>query len=142
MLVKLVEGGADIVSGVEKRTGDRRRRGTRIARWFAPLCLGAAFQKAPVSDPLCGYRAYRIIVLKKAFREEESTLSSTADRWAANVGFLGAFAPHARRIEESPLEVRYELMTRSSRFRTVRTLRELLRVRGVRYGGQAPERAA
>lgn len=141
-LVKAIEGGADIVSGVEERTSGRGPRGVRIARWFAPFCLGAAFQEAPVSDPLCGYRAYRIIVLKKAFREEDSSVASTVDRWAANVGFLGAFAPHARRIEESPLELRYELMTRSSRFRAIRTLRELLKFRGVRYDAETMERAA
>ena len=141
-LVKAVEGGADIVAGVEVEGKARGPRAVRLARWMAPLCLGPAFQKSPVSDPLSGYRAYRVIVLKKAFREGEDLLAPAADRWAANVGFLGAFAPHARRIEESPLALRYELMIRASRFRPVRALRELLRVRGVRYGAAPLERAA
>lgn len=141
-LVKAIEGGADIVAGVEVGGSANGPRGVRLARWMAPFCLGAALKTSPVSDPLSGYRAYRIIVLKKAFREGEDSLAPVADRWAASVGFLGAFAPHARRIEESPLTLRYELMIRASRFRPVRALRELLRVRGVRYGSDPVERVA
>lgn len=140
-LVKAIEGGADIVSGAETTDGHASRRGIRMARWMAPLVLGRAFQGAPVSDPLCGFRAYRLIVLKKALRDG-GLLARADGRWAANVELLSTLAPHARRIEESPVALRYDLLTRESRFRPLRTLRGLLRVRGVRYGAGAADRAA
>lgn len=133
ILVKAIEGGADIVSGFEEGNGEGRPRAVRIARWVAPLVLGRAYQGAPVSDPLCGFRAYRVIVLKKAFRDD-GVLARTGGRWGTSVELLGALAPHARRIEESPVALRYDLMTRESRFRAVEALRELLKLRGVTYG--------
>lgn len=141
-LVKSLEGGADIVAGTEVRNGDHHPRGMRVARWIAPVVMGRAYRDAPVSDPLCGYRAYRIIVLKKALRDEPDTIARKDVPWAANVELLGALAPHARRIEEAPLKLRYDLRTRESRFRPVRALRDLLGVRGVRYGTQPTDQAA
>ncbi|HZD05006.1 MAG TPA: glycosyltransferase, partial [Longimicrobiales bacterium] len=136
-LVKAIEGGADIVSGSEERNGHPRPRAVRVARWMAPLVLGRAFNRAPVSDPLCGFRAYRIIVLKKAFRDDGRRLARTDGRWGASLELLGALAPHARRIEESPVALRYDLMTRESRFHPVRVLRDLIGLRGMTYGSAA-----
>jgi hypothetical protein len=84
--------------------------------------------KAPVSDPLGGLRAYRVIVLKKALRDRPTPLI-TSDGWAANVELLGRLAPHARRITEAPLAMRYDLQMRPSRFKPVRTLWSLARLR-------------
>jgi hypothetical protein len=84
--------------------------------------------KAPVSDPLGGLRAYRVIVLKKALRDRPTPLI-TVDGWAANVELLGRLAPHARRITEAPLSMRYDLQMRPSRFKPVRTLMSLARLR-------------
>ena len=87
-------------------------------------------RRAPVSDPLCGFRAYRAIVLKKVLREEGGAPLLTSDGWAANVELLGMVAPHARRIEEAPLAPRYDLQVRPSRVKPVQVLKELFRVRG------------
>lgn len=141
-LVKSVEGGADIVAGAEGPDAPAGPRGLRFVRRVAPMVMGRAYQDAPVSDPLCGFRAYRVIVLKKALRDQDGTQTGKDSRWAANVELLGTLAPHARRIEEAPLELRYDLMTRESRFRPVRTLRDLFGVRGVRYGTGASDQAA
>ena len=132
-LVKALEGGADIVAGTTAASGGRAPRGRRFARWAAPLTLGRAFGEAPVSDPLTGLRAYRVIVLKKAFRERAAEGRLVAsDGWAANVELLGRLAPHARRIAEAPTEVRHDLRARPSRFRPVRTLLGLAGLRGAR----------
>ena len=128
-LVKTMEGGADVVAGSIEENGRTAPRPVRIARWMAPLLLGKAFAGAPVSDPLCGFRAYRLIVLKKALRDLADGPLLTGDGWAANFELLGIVAPHARRIAEAPLNVRHDIRQRPSRFRTVRTLRGLLRVR-------------
>jgi glycosyltransferase involved in cell wall biosynthesis len=142
-LVKTLEGGADIVAGAEERSGRRARpRGEKFARWAAPFLLGSTYREAPVSDPLAGFRAYRAIVVKKAVRDDSAPLSSAAARWAANAQLLAALAPHARRIEEVPLSLRYHLMTRDSRFQTVPTLQELFRARGLDFGSAAGQEAS
>ncbi|MEQ9400462.1 MAG: glycosyltransferase family 2 protein [Longimicrobiales bacterium] len=132
-LVKVFEGGADIVAGCAPGTFSAPRAVQRVRR-YARLAMGGAWGTAPVSDPLTGLRAYRIIVLKKALRElaEGEPLLRT-EGWASSVELLGKLAPHARRIEESPLEPRYELQTRPSRLRWGRTLFSLFRLRNTRW---------
>lgn len=130
-LVKVLEGGADIVAGCDADSGALAPRSVRLTRRLARLALGKVLQGSPVSDPLSGFRAYRVIVLKKAFRDRpEGEPLVTSEGWAANLELLGALAHHARRISEAPLERRYELQVRPSRLRTWRTLRALARLRG------------
>ena len=136
-LVKTLEGGADVVAGSIEENGRPVPRPIRVARWMAPLLLGKAHAGAPVSDPLCGFRAYRLIVLKKALRDLDDGPLLTRDGWAANFELLGIVAPHARRITEAPTSVRYDLRRRPSRFQAVRTLRSLLGVRRERWEGLA-----
>ena len=132
-LVKALEGGADVVAGVVESNGRPAPQAVRVARRVAPWVLGKAFGGAPVSDPLSGFRAYRLIVLKKALAEFRGKPFLTTDGWASNLELLGLVAPHARRIVEAPLTLRYDVEGRPSRLSTVRTLRGLLRVRSERW---------
>lgn len=130
-LVKAVEGGADIVAGCLAPGGVRAPVSVRVTRGLARLALGRALRRAPVSDPLSGLRAYRIIVLKKALRDlQEDELLFRSEGWAANVDLLRVLAPHARRIAETPLHVRYDRRARPSRFQALPTLLSLTRLRG------------
>ncbi|MBM4183043.1 MAG: glycosyltransferase family 2 protein [Gemmatimonadetes bacterium] len=126
-LVKLVEGGADIVAGCVSGGEGEPPKGTKMVRWVTDKLLKRVLKGAPVSDPLGGLRAYRVIVLKKALRERAESLI-TSDGWAANVELLGKLAPHARRVAEAPLALRYDLQMRPSRFRPVRTIWALARL--------------
>ena len=130
-LVRVLEGGADIVAGAMEQ-GDRALpRGVRVVRMLSRALLRGVVARAPVSDPLSGLRAYRVIVLKKALRDrpvEQPLLESQG--WASNVELLGRLAPHARRIAESPLGLRYDLQQRESRFKPWRTFMDLARLRG------------
>jgi len=129
-LVKVLEGGADIVAGAVDPEADDLPRGPRLVRRFARTFLRGVFGNAPVSDPLSGLRAYRVIVLRKALRDlPEATRFVETDGWASNVELLGRLAPHARRIAESPLALRYDLQTRESRFQAWRTFFSLARLR-------------
>lgn len=131
-LVKVFEGGADIVAGCIDTTSARPPRAMRVVRSVARLALRRVYGRAPVSDPLTGLRAYRVIVLKKAFRDRPEDMPLLAsDGWASNLELLVALAPHARRIGEAPLTLRYGLRTRPSRFRPVQTLLSLFRLRGI-----------
>lgn len=136
-LVKVLEGGADVVAGVlagaeaDEASGDRGEPPFRVraARKIAPFLMGPVYRQAPVSDPLCGIRAYRIITLKNALAEVGDGPLLHVEGWAANVELLSVAVRHARRVEEVPLGMRYDLRTRETRFRPVRTLRDLLRLR-------------
>jgi hypothetical protein len=128
-LVKTLEGGADVVAGTVETGRAVVPRPQRLARWVAPLLLGKTHRSAPVSDPLCGFRAYRLIVLKKALRALGEGPMVSGEGWAANLQMLALSAEHARRIEEVPLDLRYDIRERKSRFNAIRTLRGLMRVR-------------
>lgn len=146
-LTKTIEGGADIVSGdldasVELEEGAAPAppaaphevpRNVRWARLAAPWVLGRAWRGAPVSDPLCGFRAYRVIVLKKALRDDDAPLCTREESWAASLELLGRLAPHARRVEDTPLVHRHALRTRPSRFRAIDTLKVLWKLRRGRW---------
>lgn len=141
-LVKLLEGGADIVAGAVTDDDDQAGRGFRCARWAATTFLRRVVGGAPVSDPLVGLRAYRVIVLKKALRDRgEDDPLIRSDGWAANVELLGELAPHARRIAEVPLSLRFDLQARPSRFRPWKTFVALARLPGSLWTTPGPEAA-
>lgn len=140
-LVKLIEGGADIVAGCVADTKGPPPKGAKTVRWATGKVLGRTLAKAPVSDPLGGLRAYRVIVLKKALRDRPTPLI-TSDGWAANVELLAKLVPHARRITEAPLALRYDLQMRPSRFKPVRTLWSLARLRAALWSLPAPTPAS
>ncbi len=141
-LVKLLEGGADIVAGAVTDDGDQGGRGFRYTRWAAMTLLRRVVGGAPVSDPLVGLRAYRVIVLKKALRDRgEDDPLIRSDGWAANVELLGELAPHARRIAEVPLNLRFDLQARPSRFRPWKTFVALARLPGSLWTTPGPEAA-
>lgn len=129
-LVKTLEGGADVVAGSWTELERGVPLPVRLARWAAPRLLGESLKACPVSDPFCGFRIYRVIVLKKALRDLGSAPLMQRSGWAGNVELLDLAVHHARRVEEVGLGLRYDIRTRKSRFRTVRTLRDLGRVRG------------
>jgi dolichol-phosphate mannosyltransferase len=141
-MVKLLEGGSDIVAGHEDGSPASAPDGVRWTRRLAPMLLRKVVRRAPVSDPFTGMRAYRVIVLKKAFRDLPADQFLTrSDGWAANVELLGRLLPHARRVSEAPLTRRYDLRQRPSRFRAVPTLMELARLRGPVWPETPPEAA-
>lgn len=141
-LVRVLEGGADIVAGAPARDGPTPGPGARTVRWAARRFLGRVVRGAPVSDPLAGLRAYRLIVLKKTLRDlPPGQPLVRADGWAANVELLARLAPHARRIGEAPLEPRFDLRVRPSRFRPVKTLLSLARLPRTLWAAHGAEAA-
>lgn len=141
-LVKILEGGADIVAGVATQHVGDPPRGMRMARWTVSKFRRKLLKDAPVSDPLAGLRVYRCIVLKKALRDRpESEPLIESDGWAANVELLGRLAPHARRIDEAEYDTRHDLKARPSRFRPWPTVLGLARLPGSLWAAAGPEAA-
>ena len=133
-MVKTIEGGADLVAS-RLAPGSRGFPASyKLSRLLAPLVLGGAFRGAPVEDPLSGFRAYRVIVLKKAFRGlGKGRHLVVSAGWGANLELLSKAAPHARRIEEAPIAVTAPPPERPSRFRALPSLRALVGLRGTTW---------
>jgi glycosyltransferase involved in cell wall biosynthesis len=123
-LIKRIEGGADVVSAqfvVGASEAPRLYRWTRSG--VAWLLRRSSFPEA-VHDPLTGYRAYRVAVLKRALSERNGSPLLSREGWAANAELLLAVAPHARRTEVTDVSLRNDLRQRETRFQPWDTLRE------------------
>jgi len=131
--VKTLEGGADIVAGsVTRWTPETTPKGVAWARRLAPWVLGSAMRTAP-ADPLTGFRAYRLIVVKKALQGDDSRIAASEEPWVANLETLHRLIPTARRLEEVEVHMRYERHARESRFSAPRALKALFSFRNRRW---------
>lgn len=128
-LLKRVEGGADVVEAAAERWDDR---GSRILRWTRaalPLLLRKNALPEQIRDPLSGFRAYRVMVLKRALGERNGAPLLTREGWAANVELLLAVAPYTRRVEGTQGTLGNRRRQRETRFRPWSTFVQLWDVR-------------
>jgi glycosyltransferase involved in cell wall biosynthesis len=116
-LIKRMEGGADVVSaqvGAPPAEAPRSHRWSR--RGLSWLLRRTGFPGA-AHDPLSGFRAYRVSVLKRALSERNGdSLLSARQGWAANAQLLLAVAPHSRRTEGADVQLRHHFRQRDTRF--------------------------
>ena len=129
-LIKTLEGGADVVAASLDRIDGEPPLPIRFVRWAAPKLMKGTLRGCPVSDPFSSLRVYRVIVFKKALREQGDRALVEGKGWAGNVQLLELAVRYARRVEDLSLGIRYDIRTRSSRFQPLHTLRELHRIRG------------
>jgi glycosyltransferase involved in cell wall biosynthesis len=127
-LVRRLEGGADLVlatpregQGAEPRLIRWARRGVVWMVRGLPLPEGAV-------DPLSGFRAYRVMALKKAMAEREGEPLLTARGRSANLELLAAVSPYVRRAEVVEVEARPARRQRPTRLRAWETLVDLWHV--------------
>lgn len=125
-LIRKMEGGADVVGGtVVQGDGPEVPRALRWSRKGLPWLLPRAALPKEIRDPLSGFRAYRISVLKRALGERRDTPLVKGSGWAANVALLLAVRPHARRVEDAEISLRYDRRERATRFEPWSAAREL-----------------
>lgn len=143
-LVKTFEGGADIVAGqpADDAFGASGEDGppwkVRLARKLGVALLGrAGGAEASSGDPLCGFRAYRTVVVRKALDACREDPLLTRSGWAANAELLAKLAPFARRIARAPVTMRYDIRWRRTRVRVLSTVAEILRLRRTSRGASA-----
>ena len=132
-LVKRIEGGADVVIA-------GARNGPRGLAWARRFCVWARARLSlppGIGDPLSGFRAYRIFVLKRALDTAAREPLLRTEGRASNVELLAWVAPFARRVDEEPAALRRDRLQRPARFRGGRLWRDLLRLylRPVRFEG-------
>ena len=124
-LLKRIEGGADLVAATVRSPVE----GAAHEQWVGhaaglPWLLRRKGFPAEVRDPLSGFRAYRVSVLKCALAECNGDRFLTVGGWAANAELLLAVAPHVRRAEDAAVSMRYDFRQRASRFRPWNTFVE------------------
>ncbi len=127
-LIRRIEGGADIVEGAIVSEGPDVPRSLRLARRGIPLILRGAGLPEEIRDPVSGFRAYRVSVLKRALAERNGTPLLRWDGWAANVELIHATGPHSRRTEGLEIRRRYDMRQRDSRFRPWATVVDIWNV--------------
>lgn len=123
-LVKRLEGGADVVGSAVQGVEGELPRGLRWSRKGLPWLLGRGRLPADVGDPMSGFRAYRVQVIRRALADREGAPLLTRQGWAANAELLMAVAPHARRAEQAAVQLRYTRRERGTRFDPWPALRE------------------
>lgn len=121
-LVKRIEGGADVVEGTLDVETVHAPRALRWSRRGFPWLLRNAPLPEGLRDPLSGFRAYRVSVLKRALAERNGSPLLSCGGWAANAELLLAVAPHARRAEAAEVAPRFDRRQRETRFRAWSTL--------------------
>ena len=142
LLVKRIEGGADLVAASVADRGEVEPRALRWARKGFPWLLKRAPIPEGIDDPLCGFRAYRVAILKRALADRNGAPFLTSEGWAANVELLLNVAPYARRTEATGVASRYDRRQRETRFRAWPALVQLWDVsRRARRLPPLPERS-
>ncbi len=117
-LVRRFEGGADVVvadrsgsAGLPKPVRRLRQLSSVLTRRFTGL--------TGVGDPFCGFRLYRVSVIKDLLAARGNAGLAPAAGLGANLQLLLSVARHARRVESVPLPVSYDIRVRESRVRPV-----------------------
>ncbi len=121
-LIRRIEGGADIVEGAVVGAEVDVPRSFRLTRKGIPLILKGVALPAGSLDPVSGFRAYRVSVLKRTLAETGGSPLLTSDGWAANLELLMAVSPHSRRTEGVEVARRHRMRQRESRFQPWNTL--------------------
>ncbi len=127
-LVKRIEGGADVVTGRVRLVAGETTRAMRWSRKVWHRLLRRLSGGEVEGDVLSGFRAYRVMSLRKAMDEAGDERLITTDGWAANAELLGRVVPHARQTEAVDVQVRYGRLQRESRFRALESSRQLARL--------------
>jgi len=135
-LIKRMEGGADLVTATVAEAAAAQSRLLRWSRRGLPWILRRTRLPEGITDPLSGFRAYRVGLLKRALTERNGDALLSREGWAANLELLYAVAPHARRAEATEVPSRPQRRQRETRVRPWNTVVQLFEV--ARRARQAP----
>ena len=113
-MLKRVEAGADVVC----TNAALPETATRAARWSRKIGQGLLRRRRwpeGVTDPLSGFRAYRVYTVRKAIEQAGGGRLLTWDGSAANVELLTRVLPHARRTDAFETSIRSDRQQRPTR---------------------------
>ncbi|MDH3298459.1 MAG: glycosyltransferase family 2 protein [Gemmatimonadota bacterium] len=141
-MLRCFQGGADLVAGARAdfRTAPRSVRATRLG---ARLMARSAAVPDGISDPWCGFRMYRLIVLRRALASlDDGEPLMRYDGWAGNLELLLKVSPFLRQWDEVDVPLDLSRRYRESRFRALPELRSLLRARREATGARPARESA
>jgi len=125
-LVRRIEGGADIVTGALTLRDTDAPRAVRWTHRLMSHLVRRGRWPEEITDPLSGFRAYRVVTIRRLLEERNGRPIFHGQGWAANVELLRAVIPYARRVAEAPVSIRYDRRLRESRFRPWETIRGIV----------------
>ncbi|MBI4545106.1 MAG: DUF3108 domain-containing protein [Gemmatimonadetes bacterium] len=128
-LVKRIEAGADVVTSSGRLDAAHAPRAVQWARRLFGYLLPRIDWPGPVTDPISGFRAYRVFCVKKAIGALDGAPLLRSEGWAANLELLQAVRPFARRMDEATVLLRYDRRRRGTRFRAWTTGLQLARLK-------------
>lgn len=131
LLVKRIEGGADLVAGAPTELPSGEPRLVRWMRRGMPWLLRGVALPEGVANPMNGFRAYRVSTLARALSGQGARPLLTFQGQSANVELLLAVAPHARRVDAAALPSRASLRQRPTRSAPWEMLKELWNLRRI-----------
>jgi glycosyltransferase involved in cell wall biosynthesis len=123
-LVKRFEGGADVVVGERSLPVDAPeeiRKLHQYVGWIPKFWLLRGAVTVPgAADPFSSYWMMRITVVRDLLRANQRPAAGIGDgmptaTWQANLDFLRAATPHARRVESVQVTPRFDLRPRETR---------------------------
>ncbi|MCZ7585349.1 MAG: glycosyltransferase [Deltaproteobacteria bacterium] len=130
----------DLLARAERgsRSGGRRTLfgGTRVAgvAWYRKvLSAGARFLTTVIfgnlvaRDVSCGYRLYRAALIRRA-KEAYGTRLIVSEGFSVNVELLVKLVRLGARVDQIPLNLRYDLKQGASKIRIVRTVMQYLKL--------------
>lgn len=127
-MVKRLESGADLV--VAEQVEERGQRGVSRALRWARRCAPRLVRLPGLRDPMSGFVALRLIVLRQALRGDGTRLLLT-EGWCASAELVARLARQARRVDTVAAALRYDLVQRPSRVRPWRQLLDTWRARTI-----------
>ena len=119
-LVKRFEGGADVVVAERElptSTPESIRKLHRLVEWLPRVWpIRAAVSVSGVKDPFGSFRLLRITVVRDLLKAAgDLPVTKSEAPWQANLEYLQAAVSHARRVENVPLPVRFDVRQRETR---------------------------
>ncbi len=135
-LVKRIEAGADLVAtepAFDEGTPPNVRRAHKFFRW---LVRGREW--AELGDPFSGFRAYRVMTVKRAIEARGTARLLSWEGAAANAELVAQSMPHSRRNDTVEATIHYKRLQRASRFRFFGMLSQVMGVRSGKHGPALP----
>ncbi|WP_425800348.1 glycosyltransferase family 2 protein [Desulfitobacterium sp. Sab5] len=128
LLVQKLEEGSDLAIASRYAPGGEQiglSLFRKILSWGAGKIMSFFFPIAGVKDYSCGYRAYRVSILRRAYNNYGELLMESRS-FAAMVELLIKVVPFCQKISEVPLILHYERKQGKSKMKIVSTIKGYL----------------
>lgn len=125
LLLQKIEGGADLVIASRYSPGGEQfglNPFRRILSWGAGRIMSLFFPIPGVKDYSCGYRAYRLSTLERAYQNYGEQLMEDRS-FAAMVELLIKVVPFCQEIAEVPMALHYERKQGKSKMKIASTIK-------------------